>query len=389
MLRRLITATLALCLATPALAQDEAQEFRRIRLNDGRELLGIVLESTAEGMRLRVPQGTVMVGYDKLSDMADIAQADWMAQAAARVVIAPATVLDEEVRALAADADGWLGRGVGIVPRTAVVDSEAWTRELGPRGAELGACGGELACLQDLATAVQADYLLIPTVKPGPPNRLSLLGAVVSSGVMLGTAQVALVPGTSLDGTDTHASGEDIARAVFSALDLTPDVDVKAAVASVFPAPQPAVAQVEPEPEPAPAAADPAPGAAPVVTAPSSPPGTPNRAVSIGLGFAPVPGLSSAYLRDGPGFLVSLLGTVGASWGTIYGVGTAARTAPSFWVPNILIPYAINVAFNQVSGAVSWKRLHADKAGARAARFVPIVMPSPDGGVVVSVAARF
>jgi hypothetical protein len=362
-------------LATPAAAEE--QEFRRMNLNDGRELMGIVLESTATGMKLRVPQGTVVVGYEKLSDMATIDMGAWMAQPAARIAVAPAAVLDEEVRSLANDTDQWLPKAVGVVPRAAVIGPADWGSSLGAQKAELALCSGDVECLRGLLVGMEVDYLIVPTLKPGPPNRLSLLGVVASTGVMLGTAEVALTSTAAEPGrVDMQHSGEPAARALFDALGFAPDVDIKAAVAAVFP--PPAVA----------AAATPAatPAAAPTVATASTRP-APSRAVSIALGFAPVPGLASAYLRDGPGFVVSLVGTVGASWGTIYGVGTVARTADAFWAPNILVPYAINVVFNQVATAIGWRRLYAGRTAAHIP--TPTAMPLADGGFSLGVAGRF
>jgi hypothetical protein len=379
----LIASVLACALVSPALAQD-TQEFRRINLNDGRELLGIVMESTATGMKLRVPQGTVTVGYDKLSDMANIEMGDWMAQPAARFAVAPASVLDEEVRALASDVDAWLPQAAGVVPRTAIVGAADWTSAVGAPA--LSDCGGDIECLRGLLKDMQIDYLLVPTVKPGPPNRLSIVGVVASTGQLLGTAQVALFM-DEVDRTraDTHRSGEPVARAVFDALGFAPDVDVKAAVGAIFPAPEPAVAEVEPEPDPQPSTK---PAKKPSKKPRPTAGGTPNRGVSVALGFAPVPGLSSAYLKDGPGFLVSLVGTVGASWGTIYGVGTVARSEDAFWAPNILLPYAINVVFNQITSAVGWRRLYAGQKTAIRLP-TPTVVPHPDGGAVLTLAGRF
>ena len=382
MLRPCLIALLLSCMLAPAAFAQDGQEFRRLNLNDGRELLGIVLESSATGMRIRVPQGTVEVGYDKLSDMATIDMGAWMAQPAARVAVAPSAALDEEVRALAGDVDGWLSRAAAVVPRTAVVGPDAWREALGPRAAELTECRGGVDCLRDLLQTMQIDYLIVPTLKPGPPNRLSLMGVVASSGALLGTAQVTLVQAPSdPDRVDLQRSGGPAARAVFDALDFKSDADVKAAVATIFPPPEPVASTP----------VDPGPVAKPAPTASADPPrgAVPNRGVSVALGFAPVPGLSSAYLRDGPGFLVSLLGTVGASWGSIYGVGTTARSAEAFWAPNILIPYAISVAFNQLSAAIGWQRLYGGKSARASLRLSPLVLPRSDGGVTVTVAAQF
>jgi hypothetical protein len=64
---------------------------------------------------------------------------------------------------------------------------------------------------------------------------------------------------------------------------------------------------------------------------------------------------------------------VGLSWLSVYGIGASARTAPSFWAPSILVPWAIAVGFNQVTTAVAWKRLERRAALA----LVPVVSVEP------------
>ena len=93
---------------------------------------------------------------------------------------------------------------------------------------------------------------------------------------------------------------------------------------------------------------------------------TPGLGAAIALGFVPVPGLNSAYLRDVPGFIVSLVGSVALGAVSVYALGANVRWKQPFAASAILVPYAIGVTFNQVSGAVGWNRLYGKKAQAAA-----------------------
>jgi len=77
---------------------------------------------------------------------------------------------------------------------------------------------------------------------------------------------------------------------------------------------------------------------------------------------------------DKAGFAVSLAGTVATSWAAIYLIGRTARSEGAFWTPTVLVPYAINVAFNQISLAVHRRR--ARSAGAKAALAPPRITPA-------------
>ena len=376
-------------LAAPAASAEDAQEFRRLTLNDGRELLGIVLGSTAEGMQVRLPQGVVQVGYGSLSDIGVIDAPAYLQQPAASIAVAPVSPLDESVRGLAGSVDGWLGRAVHAVPRAQVSDAKAWAAALGDRGPQLAACRGDTACLTELAADVDADYLLVPVLKPGSPPRLAFLGFVRKTSTQLASGDAVLVPTPTGLEVDARASSRAVIEGAFAALGIQPEIDVAAAANAAFPAPlAPPVAAAPAQPEPkAGPEANPRPEEKPevvVTTTPRAPTSrsAPSRATSIGLGFLPVPGLASAYILDVPGFVVSLVGTVGASWASIYGIGWGASTPEAFWAPSILVPYAINVIFNQVATAVGWKRLHARpnaRAVPAALRWSPAVAPLVDG----------
>ena len=95
-----------------------------------------------------------------------------------------------------------------------------------------------------------------------------------------------------------------------------------------------------------------------LTTRPRTPALTRARARAHLLGLLPVPGLGSASLGDAPGFVIGLVSTVAVSWAAVYTTGRLARTPDAFWAPSLLIPYGVNLIVNQVSAAVSWRRLH-------------------------------
>ena len=80
-------------------AQD--QEARRIRLNDGRQYDGLVLQSSAEGMLLQVPQGRTLVPYGDLAEISAITMKDFLTQQPIRVGIPPITAGGQDLVELA------------------------------------------------------------------------------------------------------------------------------------------------------------------------------------------------------------------------------------------------------------------------------------------------
>jgi len=381
----------------PASAADE-HEVRNIRLADGRLLVAQVLESTAGGMRLRLPQGLTLVPYADLAEITVVEADTYESQAPLRIVLAPASPPAER---LSAGLDSMIGRAVGVTPNTAVTDSAAWRAEIGADGDPLGACAADAGCLQPLARALGADLIVVPRVVG---DRVTLTVLVPSSGREVGIATAAL---SVVEGQlDASASADNVIVALYTALSLEPEINLAEAIAGAFPAAAAVAASgtdSAPAPEPVAGAGSAgtgaptddgtvadgtvadgtaAEGASATTTGPSPSTGRvmdPRRARSIGLGLLPVPGLSSASLGDVPGFLIGLVSTVGLSWAAVYITGRTARTSDAFWAPTVLIPYGINVIVNQITGAVSWKRVGGQPTGAAVVR-----APSPRVGATVA-----
>jgi hypothetical protein len=399
---------LAMLLVIPGLAQ--AQEYRTIRLTDGRVLKVEVLESTASGMRIRTPQGRMMVDYSALAGMDDLAEMVFRGQEPMRIGLAPVSWSDASLDEVAWQVDPWLARAVKVVPEAMVLPSAAWGAAMGRSPADLEACRADVDCMLGDGPVFGLDVLVVPRVEPGERPTLVLEGFVAGSRKLMGRASATL---TVVGGTvDPGASGRAAARAVFAALGLQPDIDVDAAAALHLPAPGSAGPPASVD------ASVPAPTVAP--SAPSAPVGTrvggavadantpddsdepdadieaatgseplpvpagfgprPTLRKALLLGAVPLPGLSSIYLQDPLGAIASIAGTVGLSWASIYGIGAGARSPGAFWGPSLLTPYAISTAFNEVSAVVGWQRLHKPRPTVQAPRLRPMVAVAPTLG---------
>ncbi len=397
----LLTLLLTILGPTAALAQGAA-EIRSLSLSDGRVLTGVVLESAADGMLLQIPQGTTLVPYASLAQISVIDQPTYDGQAPARIAVAPTQGEGEDAQRLAAQLDRWISDAAALLPKSAVTSGRTWVDGLGDQGFALLACRGELSCVRALSGDLDADYLLLPHIIPSAAGfDLSLTSVVRTTGSVVGSASAALIlaPTAGALTLDGPGSARAVLGAIFAALSITPGIDVAATAAEAFP---PVAAEPEPiveadppdtsgdagegdggadagdETDPTPDAGD---GTAsdgtdtgePVVATPPDDPkaGTtfdPRRGRAVALGFLPVPGLASASIRDVPGFVVSLLGTVGLSWAAISVAGFTARTEQSFWTPTLIIPYGLNVLFNEISVAIGWKRLYGNTSTPKVAR---------------------
>jgi len=401
---------LPLLLLLPSLAVAQSVEYRTLELTDGRFLTGEVAESGAEGMLLRLEQGMVLVRYDQLAGM-EVLDADAAKEASTwTVALAPTT-------GPAGERAEWLGSVVDAIPAVSWVRTDAWN-------AAAASCGGGLACLVGKAREIEADYLLL-SVFDGTAGRMVLRGVHTAQGGVVGEAGL-VVPEERGDALPALLGG------VFTALGVRPEIDLMEAVggesvvADEQPEPEPQPAP-EPEPQPAPepepeptaepepaptaepepvATAEPAPAAEPeparrpAVSLTSKPSGkrmftrtrpglewSRSRGAAVALGFAPVPGLSSAYIGDVPGFVASMSTTVALSAVSIYTLGSTVRFKDPYLAASALVPYAINVIVNQIAGAIGWSRLYGTASVARrpAAGIAPVLAHdgTPQGATVV------
>lgn len=345
------------------------QEVRFIKLVDGRTFIARVMTADSEKMNLGVPQGLIAVNYDSLSEVEVLDAQAYEEQAPLRIGLAPAVFSSRTEKALAQDIDRWLADLVALVPGTEVLSSKRWAQELADRGTLLRGCNGEASCLRPLADELELDRILIPKLGDGDSVQRTLrLGTVINAtgGFLKPAFPKSLVSGDRA--LPAESSGE-LLQGVFASLGFEASIDVPAVAARAFPreateAVATAVAAVRPM-EVIPRDQEPkATALAPTQLAPSplrpkwspSPKINLNLRKSVGLAFLPVPGLAAALQGDKRGFVLSLIGTVGLSWASVYAFGRLARTAEAFWAPSILSSYAICVGLNQLSLALTQRK---------------------------------
>ncbi len=399
---RLLLSAAMLSLATAAPASAQETEYRAFKLSDGRTLLGVVLESGAEGMTLRVPQGIATVPYALLADIGVSDQASVEGQPALGIAIAPVQAKDLDARAVAARIDGWLADAVALIPHTTTSGPTAWEEALGGGGFELLGCAGKVECLAPLAVKAGRTRLIVPSLSLADGvATITLTGYVAAGGAQIGS-------GSSIAGADATEHAAGALGAAFRALAYGPEIDVPAAAAARF---APAdVAAAEPAAEKAAKkaaekaaekAADPTVQPEPTAaeTTPAVASTTDEELLrTIALGFAPVPGLNGAVNEDLPAFLTALVGGVGSAWAAIYLIGTKARTPEAFAGPALGSAYGLVVGWNQAAGLIGLAvRRRAAEGTPAAGRIVPppaltlTPLAGPDGrrGAALLMIGRF
>ena len=340
----MLLAVVLSALLSGGLAAAEDLEYRSFQLSDGREMVGVVIETGAEGMTVRVPQGIATVPYGLLADIGVTNAAAVEAQGPLVIAVAPTQASDLDARAVAARIDGWLADAVAIVPQTSVLSAAAWEEALGGAGFELLGCAARVDCLSAKASKVSAKRILLPTLTlVDGVATLSLTGLVPST-------QATIAAGSAIAGAgpEEHAAG--VVAAAFQALALVPEIDTDSAATQRF---APPMAEIAPDsPPPAPPADAPPPANPADIPAAGPDPVDTELLRTVALGFAPVPGLNGAVNKDLPAFVSSLVGGVGSSWATVFAIGTKARTPQSFAGPALGASYALVVGWNQVTGLI-------------------------------------
>lgn len=381
----LLTAAALLSLASTVATAQEV-EHRAFSLTDGRNLLGVVLESGVDGMTMRVPQGIATVPYALLGDIGVSDATAVQNQGHLILAVAPVQASELDARAMAAQIDSWLADAAGLIPHSTVLSATSWEDAVGGSGFDLVGCGGKIDCLAPLATTAGAERVLLPSLSLSDGvATLTIVAHVASTG-----AEIARDKG--LTGASPETAGADALTALFGALALGPEIDVAAVAAKRFS--PPAVAETAPETETPPAeeAAETVPALeASVQKAPDL-----ELIRTLALGFAPVPGLNGAVNEDPPAFLSALLGGVGSAWAAIYGVGTTARTPEAFVGPALGSAYGLVVGWNEVAGLIGLAVQRAKGATAAGPlapapvfTLVPVIAANGEPGVVFGLSGRF
>lgn len=401
-------AIFGLLVPRPTSAQTSGPEVRVLKLADGRLITGRVLSADATGMNIEAPQGRITVPYASLAEVEVIEPAQYEKQAPLRIAVAP-TVLGESPKELGRQVDLWLSDLVSLVPHTQVETPKQWAQALAGRGTALHSCSGEAACLRSLAADLDIDRILIARLgdeeasEQGTTRTLQVRTVVVSSGASLRPAFPKLHLSEGQAAPDK--SSQALLDGVFLALGFEATVDTGAVASAKFPPSiegSPAARETstddarEAESQQTATLETKAPSVSTIRTKKieSRPVAKKRSAVrgglslsppqAVGLNFLPVPGLASALQGDPRGFAISLATTVGLSWAAVYTAGRLGRSPEEFWLPAVLVPYALCVGINQLSLALATRGRGRPGVGtirqskrATVASIAPLLGPGP------------
>lgn len=341
-------------LLLPSLAS--AQEFRQFKLADGREFVARVVATEASGIRVRVPQGEMLVPFSQLADMVPVTQASYDNQTPWIVYVAA----PPESRSLIIDA-------FDAIPRVEVHGQPASRDVLSAaQEHEMRACNYDLECL----VGVTAGLPWMWVVAARREGSEVVLSGAVTTGATRNRVRLSVV---------------DAERVRYAALDI---LEVSPAEEVVAETP-PTVATAPTPPATTPAETPPA-----TTPPPANPPTTPiasrepdreptgdgpSRDRVMAMAYVPVPGLPSLMARDTAGFAASwltVLPTTALFVGVSGQVATSGYQHAAFGVGGF---YAATVLANQFFGARSIEK-----------RPVLGVLPTEGGGtqVVVVVSPR-
>jgi hypothetical protein len=301
-MRRGLGALLVAAALSPADAA--AEEYRLFQLGDGRSFAATILATEADGLRVRVPQGEMLVPFGLLQDMVPIQKSDYDAQPDWVVYLAAET--PERRADLVAVFES--------VPHVSVV-GEAGVRPLLSASQEAAAasCGVALDCL--VAATAAAPWMWVVTARSEGPE-LVVEGAV-NRGKTRNTLRL------------SQADRQRLAYAAYDVLEVV-KVEPEPVIALIHDPPLPDVAQDIPREL--------------------------SRQRIIGWSFVPLPGLPSLLQGDGGGFATAcaIVAPATVLWVGAVGQNTQSRAQHLAFAAGGF--YAATVAANQVFGLRSQDR---------------------------------
>lgn len=272
-----------------------AQEYRSFTLSDGRAVIAEVLETEAAGMRVRLPQGELVIPFDVLSDMVPVDPAAYDGQAPMRVMVAEAGPRENLVKSLR------------HVPQVEII---------APTNAQKACDASDVACLTAGAGEPWSVVIALTETERG---------WTVSSAVSSGT-EIASIPSLQV--------GDE------AALTDAAGILLGLAVAAWQP--------VKPVEQPKPTGGD---------DVPVADVGEPwDRDQVIRASFAPIPGLPSIRQGDGAGFGLAMVVVVPTTAAWVGVVGKSAQTVPEHAVLGAAGFYTATVLANQIFGLRSMER---------------------------------
>jgi hypothetical protein len=285
--RALLGVVLAAALPSPALAG----ELRQITLVDGRVIVGEVLATEADGLRMAVPQGELKLPLALLADMQNSDQRALAESEPWQIRVLPGP------------------RAQAIAAAMASIDAVVVSTPPTPDGC----AATDLACA---VAALPGGWVVV--------HDEDALGLVLRSGY--GPTRHEARPG----GTNPLESS------VYSLLELRP----------------PPVTVVRPPPEAPPPPPPPEPVFAEALP-PSVPPASWDQARVARTALVPVPGLASFKQKDALGGAAAVVASVAGSAAWVYATGRTSTSAAQQAALGAVGCYAITVAASSAAGARS------------------------------------
>lgn len=315
----------------------EAQEFRRITLSDGRSLAARVDATTADGLTLTLPQGTVRVPFSLVMNIENIDEATWKDQPSWDILVLPLS----GPSGLAQPASNATREALSRLPSSRVFEVSQLVSRLDPGAyAGLVACQGNLECATPYAASAGMTAMLSGTVLEGTPSRVLLKGTFIATPAVRGEGDA------SLSGPP-HEHPRELLTAAALALLVMPSEATLATLPARLSVPPPVAGATVTPPSVTTAPVEPAPTKPIEPAAPRTPP---SAARLRGLAWVPVPGAPSLARRDWTGFAASWALAIPSSAALVYGAGDSAMTKGEFIGLSVVSCYGATVASNLIFG---------------------------------------
>jgi hypothetical protein len=308
-----MSAAAALCALLWASAPARAAEYRRVTLQDDRQVVAEIVSAGPEGQVLRLPQGQMTVPFADILSMDVINATEFDAQRPWRVVVLPFAVVRPEWEDAATRLHGVVRQELRQLPRVNESAPDGFRGRLDEASIQaLSACGLNPGCAAPLARNAGAT--------------LVVMGALGQTGD--GDPELTLL--------SVWAGAPNAQRRASAVLEADPDLDRGPVRGSLY-----AVLQLDLPPDPAPVAAV---AAAPAPAAPVDP------ARLRRLAWAPLPGLTAMAQGDGRGAATSLAIALPGTAAMVAVAGSATSSPLGMIGLSALGYYALSVSVNQAIG---------------------------------------
>lgn len=277
----------------------QAAEYRKVELADGRLLTVEYVATEADGVRIRVPQGTVKLPFEAILSFQPADESAYLALAPLKILVLPMVAQAPASAEDAARIQSVLAAEAARVPN-AEVQSLAQAAPYGTpaAAAALAVCGGDAACIGLHVAPYHVDLVLGGTVGGSGADDLALAAVFPPFPTASRTA------GARVTG-NPEVQHEAARRALYGVLGL--DVPATAVIIAAVPVPEP-VAEPVPIPEP---------------VVPRA-----RRSVSPALALVPIPGIAQFASGDVGHGVAAAAVVVPGTVGLVYLAGRSGSRKP-------------------------------------------------------------